>query len=300
MPSLLITLLGVALGAGIWLYVLRRYDRVEPEAIRHLLMVGVVGGGASLVAAVVMNGWIGGRFGIYLDTLGSADLSLGQLASLTLATGFVEETLKLIAAVVATRWLGDFDEPVDGMIYAMTTALGFAAFENVLYAYQYGNQLLLSRFLWPVPAHMAYAAVWGYGMVLARYASSRRPGWIVVAPYLIAASLLHAAANLGLLWGTRWALAGSLAVLVGLGVLAHVRMHKLVASSPFLKPGVCAECEFVNEPHATVCLNCEADLIGDEIFAPCPCGLVRIPAEAHLCTRCGRDIDQALYSYDER
>lgn len=289
--TLLITLLGVALGTGIWLYVLRRYDRVEPEEVRYLVRVGVVGGGASLVSAVVLNGWVGGHFGIYLDTLGQADLTLGQMVSLTLATGTVEETTKLLAAIVATRWLGDYDEPVDGMIYAMTTALGFAAFENLLYAYTYGNSLLVTRFLWPVPAHMAYAAVWGYGLVRARYASARRPGWLVVLPYLAAAAVLHGAANLGLLYGTTPTVVASLGVLVGLGVLAHVRLHRLVANSPFLKPGICAECQAVNDPHAAVCFACEADLAGDDIFAPCPCGRFRIPAEARLCTRCGRDTD---------
>ncbi len=86
----------------------------------------------------------------------------------------------------------EFDEPLDGIIYAAAAALGFASFENVLYVidFQHGGQVqwstLVARSLMAFPGHVIFAATWGYGLGRKKF----HPRWPLWAT-LIAASLLH-------------------------------------------------------------------------------------------------------------
>ena len=60
------------------------------------------------------------------------------------------------------RRFPEFDEPIDGIIYASFIALGFAAVENVYY-FQYltSGEALARGFVGPV-VHIVFASVWGY------------------------------------------------------------------------------------------------------------------------------------------
>ena len=279
---------GVSLGTVIWLWILRRYDRIEPESIRHLVQVGLVGGLVSIVAAALLNEMA--RIGIGLDASIFEDASSAsamRLLMFCVAVGLVEEICKAVATVTVTRKLGNLDEPVDAMVYAMTVALCFASFENIFYAMRFGNEVLLARFLWPVPAHMAYAALWGYGLAWARFVHPDRSRAAVMAPSVAAAGIIHAAANFLLFLQETVTATISLMALAALAILAHLRLKKLVAESPFLQPGECVECRFVNAPHALICAACDVELETTEIFVTCPCGQARVPSRLGICPSCG-------------
>lgn len=288
MLEVVYTVGGVLLGTAIWLWILRRYDRIEPESIRHLLQVGFVGGAASIAAAVVLNELVRVGLRLGMDVFEHpAAVSGVRLLIFCVCVGLIEEVVKSVAAVQTTRRLGDLNEPVDAMVYAMTVALGFASFENAFYAMRFGSDVLLARFLWPVPAHMAYAALWGYGLAYARFARPDRRLWIAMAPSVLTAAAFHAGANYLLFLQQTVTAALSLAVLALLAVLAHVRLVRLVAESPFLQPGECVYCRFVNEPHALVCVSCGEELQETELFVTCPCERTRIPARSARCPVCG-------------
>lgn len=293
MVEMAYTVGGVLLGTAIWLWILRRYDRIEPESIRHLVQVGLVGGFVSIAAAAFLNEiarmWIGLGANIFED---ASNVSVVRLLLFCATVGIVEEVSKSVAAVQVTRRLGDLDEPVDAMVYAMTVALGFASFENLFYAFRFGNDILLARFLWPVPAHMAYAALWGYGLAWARFVHPEKPRALVMAPSVLAAAAFHAAANFLLFLQETVTAIISLAALAALAILAHVRLRKLVAESPFLQPGECVECRHVNDPHAIACVQCGIDLESTQIFVTCPCGQARVPSRIGVCPACGDQIEK--------
>ena len=46
---------GLLISTGMWAWVLRRYDRLEPEPIKVLLRVGLVGGLMSIIPAIIGN-----------------------------------------------------------------------------------------------------------------------------------------------------------------------------------------------------------------------------------------------------
>lgn len=293
--SLFVTILAAAVGGGIWLWVLRYYDKVEPESVRHLLQVGVIGGLGAVIVAAILNELARHQLDLGLDLFSpEAAVSLGRLLLFCIFVGFIEETAKATATVLTTRRMGDLDEPVDAMIYAMSVGLGFAVFENLIYARQFGTDVLLARFLWPVPAHMAYAALWGYGLAKARFVYPDRSTWKVMARPVALAALIHAAANFLLFLRVPAAAWVSLLVLAGLVYLTHVRIKRLVAESPFLEPGECPECRYYNSPNATECASCGEPIGNTEMFGTCPCGLRRIPRSAEQCPACGVLIEGGL------
>ena len=46
---------GLLISTGIWVWVLRRYDRLEPEPLKVLLRVGLLGGILSVIPAIIFN-----------------------------------------------------------------------------------------------------------------------------------------------------------------------------------------------------------------------------------------------------
>ncbi|RKP57083.1 PrsW family intramembrane metalloprotease [Cohnella endophytica] len=69
----------------------------------------------------------------------------------------------------------EFDEPYDGIVYAVAVSLGFATLENVLYAFlqpmTFGNLML--RALLPVSGHALFGVFMGYSLGRAKFSVGR-------------------------------------------------------------------------------------------------------------------------------
>ena len=75
-----------------------------------------------------------------------------------------EEGFKLLALWLVLRKNPYFDEHFDGIVYAVCVGLGFAAIENIGFVFQEENGLsvAISRALFAVPGHYAFAVIMGY------------------------------------------------------------------------------------------------------------------------------------------
>jgi RsiW-degrading membrane proteinase PrsW (M82 family) len=62
-----------------------------------------------------------------------------------------EELFKFTVIFFCCRRLNDFNEPMDGIVYGVTTLLGFATLENVLYVFDGGIGLAVMRGPRPPP-----------------------------------------------------------------------------------------------------------------------------------------------------
>jgi len=67
-----------------------------------------------------------------------------------------------------------FNEPLDGIVYAVLIGMGFAAMENLAYADRFGIDTMLLRTFTAVPAHLVFAIVQGYYTGLAKFNPARR------------------------------------------------------------------------------------------------------------------------------
>jgi RsiW-degrading membrane proteinase PrsW (M82 family) len=136
-------------------------DRHLPEPVGHLILTFILG----IVAAAVSKGlyislgWVSLRH----DAMQLADTStLALFAYSMLAIGPIEEFAKMLPFILVVLRFPEFDEPVDGIIYASFIALGYAAVENMLYLeYLTPTEAAARGFAGPV-IHMLFASIWGF------------------------------------------------------------------------------------------------------------------------------------------
>jgi RsiW-degrading membrane proteinase PrsW (M82 family) len=114
---LLIAALGGILPALLWLAFWLMEDRCDPEPKRYIFFCFIAGMVAVPLVLPLEKG-----IALYLHD-----------SQLLLAWAAIEELFKFGAAYAAALRFRVFDEPLDGVIYLVTAALGFSALENVFF-----------------------------------------------------------------------------------------------------------------------------------------------------------------------
>ena len=287
MSGLGLPAVGWLLGAAIWFWWLRRYDRFEPEPLGALLGVGVLGGVASAMAPVLAEGAFSSLSGVSVPkSLGDPAMAPGAAAMLAMFVGAIEEVTKAIAAVSLTRRLGHLNEPIDAVLYAMITALGFSVLENLLYASKMGPAVLLPRYVLSTPVHVVLALVWGNAWAKGRFLLPGQPLWKVMAPAVLHASVLHGAWDYAAFVRSP---PGMLSAFVSLAVLlawAHGTSQAMAMESPFISPGLCPRCGGTSMHSARHCRHCGGTMFGT-YFVQCATCHGRVSASARFCPGCG-------------
>ena len=142
----------------LWLYVWKKDPQKEPTA---LLVKGILWGVAICMPAAMVE------MGIETFLFGP-DGKPATLIDTTAKAFFVaalpEEAFKLLVLWLLLRKNPYFDEHYDGIVYAVSVGLGFAAFENILYVFREDNWVgvAVTRALLAVPGHYAFAVLMGY------------------------------------------------------------------------------------------------------------------------------------------
>ncbi|HEY9843479.1 MAG TPA: PrsW family glutamic-type intramembrane protease [Candidatus Obscuribacterales bacterium] len=155
-------LLAFAPGA-LWLLYFYRKDRYDPEPLP--LVLGTFLAGAVAVAPAI-------ALEAPLEILWRHLITDNQLfygVNFLFNVALVEEGLKFGLVYGFLYPLRDFDEPVDGLIYASAVALGFASAENLLYMFQMGWDIILLRGFLTTLAHVLFACMWGMALGKARF-----------------------------------------------------------------------------------------------------------------------------------
>jgi RsiW-degrading membrane proteinase PrsW (M82 family) len=133
-------------------------DRYEPEPRGHVALAFVKGAIAivpSYFVALAIERLVG-REWLVLGGLAARLFEAGVMAAA------VEELFKWLAfALFIYRW-SEFDEPLDGVVYGVALALGFATVENVLCVLRDGLGVGLLRAVFAVPAHALFGAAMGF------------------------------------------------------------------------------------------------------------------------------------------
>jgi RsiW-degrading membrane proteinase PrsW (M82 family) len=90
-----------------------------------------------------------------------------------------EETAKLFCLWLFLRKNRYFDERMDGIVYAVSVGMGFAAFENIEYLFAAGTDWVttgIGRSLTAIPGHFGFAVLMGYYFSLNHFDKYRAPG----------------------------------------------------------------------------------------------------------------------------
>ncbi|NLX49706.1 MAG: PrsW family intramembrane metalloprotease [Methanospirillum sp.] len=182
-----VPVLGLA-PAVFWLWYFYVKDRYAPEPRSWILRIFVLGMVSTVPIAIV-------------ESIVALALPSDLLLAVVVAP-IVEEIGKFLVVYRYVFRHPVFDEPIDGIVYAVSAALGFAALENVLYLFAAYSETLtlplelsLLRGVLSVPGHALMSAMWGYALgqaLVTPHPTARR----LVYEGLLLAILLHAAFNL--------------------------------------------------------------------------------------------------------
>jgi len=107
-----------------------------------------------------------------------------------LFVGLIEEFFKSIC-LIFPYFQKSFNEPLDGIVYAVLVAMGFATLENVIYADRFGIPTVALRAFTAVPAHGAFAVIFGYYLGLSKLDQDNLEKWKKIGFGLGLATLLH-------------------------------------------------------------------------------------------------------------
>jgi RsiW-degrading membrane proteinase PrsW (M82 family) len=144
-----------------WVGFHRWKDRHVPEPWRYLALAFLLGIGSYYLAGLMYEAL--GLAGLRFDAFELADTNFtGFVAYAVLAIGGLEELAKLIPFLLIVIRLKDFNEPIDGIIYASFIALGFAAFENADYLHGASGLAAWGRGFAAPMVHVMFASVWGF------------------------------------------------------------------------------------------------------------------------------------------
>jgi RsiW-degrading membrane proteinase PrsW (M82 family) len=187
---------GGLLPAAIWLWFWLKEDSVHPEP-RGLIVITFIAGMIGVGFVIPFQQMIFSKLGpMYGET------SIAVLFLLAL----VEEIAKFGAAYFVALRSKAFDEPIDAVIYMVTAALGFTAFENALFLLDplSGGRIIDTiitgnmRFVGASILHVMCSAIVGLGIAFFFYRrrSIRRD---VVFLAILVATALHTLFNLSII-----------------------------------------------------------------------------------------------------
>ena len=98
----------------------------------------------------------------YLYSLIQSENNFIRVGEEALTVGITEELLKFIVVMLIIYPNKNFDEPFDGIVYAVFVGMGFATAENVAFVMNGTASLAIMRMLSAVPAHFVFAVIMGY------------------------------------------------------------------------------------------------------------------------------------------
>ena len=180
---LTLTLLILALAPGIMIIIyIYLKDIHEPEPFSQLAL----GFGLGILSMLLATGI---TYLIY-DKIHFDDHSMSDMAiKAFLIVALVEELSKYLFIRGVLFRSSHFNEPFDGIIYAVMVGMGFALTENLIYVFKGGGGTAIVRMFTAVPAHALFAVIMGFFLGEAKLEHKHTLLYSVIA--LIIAILLH-------------------------------------------------------------------------------------------------------------
>jgi RsiW-degrading membrane proteinase PrsW (M82 family) len=173
--------LALAPGAAIMLYIYLK-DKHEREPL-GLLVISFLYGGLSTVLTLFIS------WPVNALILTKEEDVVHQFINAFFKVALIEEFSKFFFVRFILFNNRNFNEPFDGIVYAVMVSMGFATLENVLYVFQYGFATGVLRMFTAVPAHATFAILMGFFLGKAKFTHRKVFYYSLVA--LLAASLFH-------------------------------------------------------------------------------------------------------------
>ncbi|HOY30695.1 MAG TPA: PrsW family glutamic-type intramembrane protease [Bacteroidales bacterium] len=209
------------IGLSFFIYFKDKFEKEPFRLLRNCFLFGAV----SIIPAIIIE---------LLSGFAGMDENKGVLTTFFYAFCIVavaEEVCKYVVLRFYVYKNAAFNEPFDGIVYAVMISMGFATVENILYAVTSGVGTTVLRMFTAVPLHAVCAIFMGYFIGKAKF-SGRVP--LNIAKGLFFAVLAHGLYDFFLFQKNVPALGILSFVTLGASVyLSFVAINKHQKNSPF-------------------------------------------------------------------
>ena len=178
--------IAIAIAPGIAISLFIFYKDIYNREPRFNLIVSFLLGALAILPAILFEK-------AFTNTI---DGTIGGFAVFAYAiVAFSEEMSKFLGLRLYSYNQKQFDEPLDGIVYAVMIGMGFATAENIKlvteYEQAYGNgmDIAFQRLYTAVPAHASFAIVMGYFTGKAKFDPKNSVSLLITG--LVAAIFLH-------------------------------------------------------------------------------------------------------------
>ncbi|MCZ6842446.1 MAG: PrsW family glutamic-type intramembrane protease [SAR324 cluster bacterium] len=211
--------------ALVWFFYVRGAYRPVRKSLIALLFLS---GGAAALLALTLNHLVEK----YTLLWPGAPEQLHRILFWFFGVGLNEEFAKMVPLLLLFYPRRHFKTPYQGLLAAVSVALGFAALENLFYLERYGSLTVLTRSVLTVPAHAFFTAPLGVMMAYSRQASGVLGKYLWLLGGLSVATALHGLYDVWLSLDSEWLewIAYLQVVLMGLLVLKLMRLRPTTVS----------------------------------------------------------------------
>lgn len=198
-----------------WIYFKDKYDKEPPFKLLQYFILGVV----VSIPAIFLE--------LYFTKLNIFSGIVSMFYTSFFVAAFTEEGLKALILIPVILKDKNFNEKLDGIIYSIFLALGFATIENIIYLTRENIdlyfQLGITRGLISIPAHVMFAITMGY--YISKYKFSKEDKRSIYLVYsIIIPILLHGVFDFILMIQCRWAI---IVFIVYIVLLWKINLDKL-------------------------------------------------------------------------
>lgn len=178
----------------IFIYFQDKYSPEPSKLIFGTFLLGVI----SIIPAVFLE--------LFFESLFySIDISfIATILYAFIGVGLSEEFCKFLFLRLFIYKNKNFDEPMDGVVYAITLSMGFAAIENILYVFNSNDPYFTAfvRSFTAIPAHASFGAIMGLYFGLSKFTFLHKRS-ILYLKAIITAALAHGLYDVFLFFGCK-------------------------------------------------------------------------------------------------
>ncbi len=221
----MLTLLILAIAPGFFiLWYIDYKDKYEKEP-RSLILKTFLLGAVIMFPAGLLELGIEGLFGISME---------GSIAGAFIGSFFIIGPIEEIAKFLSVRMKAfkspDFNSVMDGIVYGVSGAIGFATIENIFYVLGSGYGVGFLRAFLSVPGHAMEGAIIGYYLGMKKMNPDSKKKYALTG--LVVAILFHGAYDFVIFTQT---IIGVLVIpiIIWLYIIFNRRMYLALKNSPF-------------------------------------------------------------------
>jgi RsiW-degrading membrane proteinase PrsW (M82 family) len=211
----------------LFVYFQDKYSREPTKTLFIAFLLGI----CSLIPAII--------FEILYEKLFGFTSGINNITTILYAfigVGLTEELSKFIFLKWYIYKHKNFNEPMDGVVYAVMVSMGFAAVENIFYVFNSDDQIYTAivRSLTAVPAHASFGVIMGLYFGYARFTFKKnRFRYLLISIAL--ASLSHGFYDVFLFINCKYCPILTLVALIIIIIISLIIISRFKKISPFKK-----------------------------------------------------------------